>query len=499
MFNWYRNAAACLAYLSDVESIADFAKSRWFTRGWTLQELLAPKAVCFYSSDWKCIGDKEALVETISGITKIPRDVLMDVECMWFTSIQRRMSWAAERRTTRVEDIAYCLIGLFGVNMPLLYGEGERAFLRLQEEIIKISDDQSIFVWETDEQRQSALAEKPADFILPYQIASTLSSDVSDAPYTMTHKGLSIRLPMYKTENFYGSQPVYFGILNCHPENDFSRQSVITLCATDTPDTKTFVRCKYRSVYKGTIPVESVQEAEVRSIYIQNHSRAFYKLQPGLIVQVSGNCLDKLGYRIAPAKVRGMVVSWTASTNTARIERTGNAFSHDIATSFAFHKRESSEGFIVVVYFPHKVSTSTELGGIRLVPKPQDWPFDDWLQKTLNDLSSNNIQETCATPDNSCVLIPQRNDLLGQRYRATLRSDDILNQTVYTLHVRLEDQGYLIPAARPLPGDESRASVDSPISWSRVALACSPPPLPRVVHNSPKAKDSGKSSGVIRK
>jgi hypothetical protein len=467
MFNWYRNAAICLAYLSDVESNADFGESRWFTRGWTLQELVAPKVVYFYMSDWKCIGDKEALAKTISGITRIPQDVLIDVECMWSTSIARRMSWAAERHTTRVEDTAYCLIGIFGVNIPLVYGEGERAFLRLQEEIIKISDDQSIFIWDTKEQRQSALAYKPADFNSPHVIAPTPSSDVSDVPYTMTHKGLSIRLPMYKTGVFNGSQPVYLGILNCHRENDFSRQIGIYLCATDTPDTKTFVRCKCRSSYHGTIYVEKVPTAEVRSIYIQNHSRVFYKPQPGLIVQVSSNMQDEFGYQVAPAKVRGMKVLWSASLNTARIERTVNAFSHDIATSFVFYKPKTSEGFIVVIYFPHKASTSTELAAIRLVSKPDDWPFDDWLQKTLNDLSSNNIQETYATADKSYFpeAIPRHGEFSKQGYSVKLRSKVVLNQTVYTLQIDLKDRVRRTRSGPTFPQDEeSRASADSPDS-----------------------------------
>lgn len=441
MFDWYRNAAICLAYLSDVESNAGIGESRWFTRGWTLQELVAPKTVYFYSSDWKCIGDKEALAKAISGVTRIPQDVLLDVECMWSTSIAHRMSWAAERHTTRVEDIAYCMIGIFGVNIPLLYGEGERAFLRLQEEIIKVSDDQSIFVWDTKEQRQSVLAHEPAEFNSPHVIAPTPSNDVSDVPYTMTHKGLSIRLPMFETGAFHGSQPVYLGILNCHRENDFSRQIGIYLCATDTPDTKTFVRCKYRASYHGTIYVGKVSEADVRSIYIQNHARVFYKQQPGLIVQVSTNMQDEFGYQLAPAKVRGMKVSWSASSNTARIERTLNAFSHDIAVSFVLYKPKTSEGLIVVVYFPPKVSTITELAAIRLVSKPDDWPFEDWLQKTLDDLSSNNIQETCTMGDKSYVseVILRKGEFSEQVYSAELRSKVVLNQTVYTLQVDRKD------------------------------------------------------------
>ena len=455
MFNWYRNAATCFAYLSDVKSDADLIESRWFSRGWTLQELLAPKIVYFYTSDWKCIGDKEALAVDISGKTSIPQDILVDVEFMWYTSIARRMSWAAGRDTTRVEDTAYCLLGIFGVNMPLLYGEGDRAFLRLQEEIIKISDDQSILVWDTKEERRSALASKPADFISTSVVDSTPSSDVSDKPYTMTHKGLSICLPMVQLGAYHGSQPIYLGILNCNRENEFSRQVGIYLCLADTTGTKMFIRCKYRASYYGTIAVEKVP-ARARSVYIQNHSRVFYRRRPGLILQVSSSLQDVLEYQLAQAQVRGIKASWNPSSNTARIVRTVNAVSHDIAAGFVFYRPKTAEGFIIVVYFPHRVYTNTELAGIKVVPKPDDWPFEDWLLKTSNDLSSNNLQETWAKVDKPyfAKIRLEHEESSDHAFSAELRSEVVLNQTVHTLlvdHVR-----YTPPASTFIQAQESR-------------------------------------------
>ena len=450
MFNWYRNAAICLAYLSDVESDANFSESRWFTRGWTLQELLAPKKVYFYTSSWKCIGDKEALAVDISRKTNITQDILVDVEFMWSTSIARRMSWAAGRDTTRVEDTAYCLLGIFGVNMPLLYGEGERAFLRLQEEIIKISDDQSILVWNTTEERQSALAYKPADFSSTSTVDSTPSSDVSDKPYTMTHKGLSICLPMAQIPGAYhGSQPIYLGLLNCHYENEFSQQIGIHLCLADTTDTKTFIRCKYRSSYGSSVPTEEIL-MKTHPIYIQNHSRTFYRRRPGLILQVSSNLQDVLEYRLAQAKVRGVKASWSPSSKTARIERTVDAVLHDIAAGFVFYRPKTSEGFIIVVYFPHRIYTNTELAGIKVIFKPHNWPYEDWLSKTLNDLSSNNLQETWAKVDNPYLVKVRVGHEKSSEYHAfsaELQSKVILNQTVHTLLVELQDDVCHRPAA----------------------------------------------------
>lgn len=147
MYLWYAEAAMCYAYLADVhydegdeQRRLAFKQSRWFTRGWTLQELLAPEDVRFYSSEWTLICTKLENYEVISSITRIAEPHLVGKS---FSSapVGERMSWAAERTTTRREDIAYCLLGLFSIHMPILYGERERAFLRLQEEIIKTSTD----------------------------------------------------------------------------------------------------------------------------------------------------------------------------------------------------------------------------------------------------------------------------------------------------------------------------------------------------------------------
>ncbi|KAI0137915.1 HET-domain-containing protein [Hypoxylon sp. NC0597] len=150
MFLWYKNATVCYVYLADVPNdLKNFAKSRWFTRGWTLQELLAPSEVVFYSDDWHRIGTKSELSSSISKITGIQETYLngTDMQC---ASVGQRMSWAARRQTSREEDIAYCLLGIFDVNMSLIYGEGHKAFQRLQEEIMKAyPEDHTLFAWGT--------------------------------------------------------------------------------------------------------------------------------------------------------------------------------------------------------------------------------------------------------------------------------------------------------------------------------------------------------------
>ncbi|KAF2730040.1 HET-domain-containing protein, partial [Polyplosphaeria fusca] len=146
MFRWYRMATTCYAYLSDVGSLRDLPHSRWFRRGWTLQELVAPRKIHFYGANWVLLGSKATLCAQLSISSGIEELVLRSGQ-FEHVSIARKMSWAARRQTTRVEDQAYCLLGIFDVNMPLLYGEGKKAFTRLQEEIMKTSDDQSLFAW----------------------------------------------------------------------------------------------------------------------------------------------------------------------------------------------------------------------------------------------------------------------------------------------------------------------------------------------------------------
>jgi hypothetical protein len=146
MFRWYRKASICYVYLTDVKDITQLASSRWFTRGWTLQELISPSKVWFYNANWEYLGSKRGLSAQIQQITNIDA-LALETGIVATVSIARRMSWAATRRTTRVEDRAYSLMGIFDVNMPLLYGEGEKAFHRLQEEIMRTSDDQSLFAW----------------------------------------------------------------------------------------------------------------------------------------------------------------------------------------------------------------------------------------------------------------------------------------------------------------------------------------------------------------
>jgi hypothetical protein len=156
MYQWYRKAEVCYAYLSDVSVVtgdiggasilSGFEESRWFTRGWTLQELLAPTHLLFFDKNWQRIGSRSDLEKHVTKITSISSAALQGEELRFFT-VAQRMCWASKRTTTRIEDLAYCLLGIFDVNMPLLYGEGQKSFIRLQEEIMKSTEDQTLFAW----------------------------------------------------------------------------------------------------------------------------------------------------------------------------------------------------------------------------------------------------------------------------------------------------------------------------------------------------------------
>nr|OQO18522.1 hypothetical protein B0A51_12213 [Rachicladosporium sp. CCFEE 5018] len=173
MFKWYQDSSECYVFMddcdgntlprvdefdkderwkqgmhvSDVANIETFSKSRWFKRGWTLQELLAPREVLFYSSTDLLLGTKAELASLLSYSSGIAQEYILHPDGIRTASVAIRMSWAWDRTTTRVEDIGYCLLGIFGINMPLLYGEGQNAFQRVQHEIIRTHVDLSIFAW----------------------------------------------------------------------------------------------------------------------------------------------------------------------------------------------------------------------------------------------------------------------------------------------------------------------------------------------------------------
>lgn len=299
MYDWYKNAQICYAYLEDATLEADgpdlqyletLKSSRWFTRGWTLQELIAPSIVEFYDLNWNELGTKLSLQEEVSKITGIDIRVLRGDE-PWSCNVAQRMSWASMRTTTRPEDMAYCLIGLFNVNMPLLYGEGgPRAFTRLQEEIMRNSEDYTLFAWSAQYPQASwahrgLLASSPQEFGNPeghsrrtWQFSELLHSSPADFgslpgpptpgqrqtiwedPPNLTSRGLRIRLPLRRT----GTGEDYLACLYCQREmND----EILCITLRKIPGNRwLFGRVLAHDVV--FLPADQMQTFEYSTIYV---------------------------------------------------------------------------------------------------------------------------------------------------------------------------------------------------------------------------------------
>lgn len=211
MYAWYARSAICYAFLEDIEPDAQWSnqhidwsqrsagrklpETRWFQRGWTLQELLAPGEVYFYDSKLTLLGTRLDFARQIDSITGIDEQFLNGTEAIHEACVAQRMSWASSRKTTRGEDIAYCLLGIFNINMPLLYGEGARgAFRRLQEAIIGQSDDDSIFAWQTAvPEERGLLSHSPSEFAGSRHVRHLRKED-SVAPFQVTNIGIGLRV-----------------------------------------------------------------------------------------------------------------------------------------------------------------------------------------------------------------------------------------------------------------------------------------------------------------
>ncbi|KAH9908354.1 heterokaryon incompatibility protein-domain-containing protein [Xylariomycetidae sp. FL2044] len=249
MFQWYREARVCYAYLEDyspdcipsrLQSSAGLSQSaqhelvlselrrcKWFRRGWTLQELVASRNIIFFGSGWELIGTKEGLSSFLHTITRIPEEVLDDVKPLRSVSVATRMSWAARRETTRPEDIAYCLMGIFNVNMPMLYGEGTKAFIRLQEEILRQIHDDSLFAWRATEDSEETtpyrglLAESPDEFADSEGFMPSFYH--RNSPASVTNIGVGLTRPFHLLPS-QGANIASIGLNYCTDEE--GRQTV---------------------------------------------------------------------------------------------------------------------------------------------------------------------------------------------------------------------------------------------------------------------------------
>jgi hypothetical protein len=287
MYQWYRQSAVCYAYLSDVDSIegnllpdrtvdqedfwrkSPFGQARWFTRGWTLQELLAPRNMQFYNKHWEYVGSKYDLKTPISMVTGIDEYGLF-IPDLSVLSVAHRMSWAAGRKTTRSEDIAYCLLGIFNINIPLLYGEGQvRAYGRLQEEIMRRTEDHSIFAWSgkgTDfgNDMVGFLAPHPSAFRYGKVDLCELPRDVE--PLSITGRGIRAEMPLIRRESRGGN---YLAVIGCYKSGSSERYYAIPVSRVK----------KSSDIYRRRLPelqtvsINEAKNATLSTMFLLRHSR----------------------------------------------------------------------------------------------------------------------------------------------------------------------------------------------------------------------------------
>ncbi|KAI0556215.1 HET-domain-containing protein [Xylaria curta] len=387
MFEWYHEAVACYAYLNDApddlstkEGSAKFSRSKWFRRGWTLQELLAPKDVEFFSGNWTPIGKKKTLSDLIAKITGIDREILLGDMPLNSASIARRMSWAAKREVTRPEDTAYSLMGIFSVNMPMLYGEGaEKAFLRLQEEIMRESDDQSLFAWidqsSSPDARFGLLAPSTSNFlysnsIIPYEDFEPRS------PYTMTNRGLRIELHLTAIEDGQ-----YVAAVDCPPPPNFENSCFLAIYLEKLSDFDE----QYARVKVGTFAMVR-QRGPLQTIYIRQkpHGQSNDGAFPQHVIQLRNmpppyvykvvRILEPstTGKRIDPIPIMGTILHPTEHPITFAMSRGADQLS--VAIVF---DREDGERIVVLVGSLQNFKVGFDARELDALQKPQEMKFED--------------------------------------------------------------------------------------------------------------------------
>lgn len=263
MYRWYEQSTECYAFLSDFpgplvgdQFASGLRTSRWISRGWTLQELIAPREVTFFGKAWERLGTRSSYSKVIHDITGVPEQLLRCDPRSPFSdplhySAAQRMSWAAGRQCKKVEDVTYCLLGLFDIYMPLHYGEGSRAFMRLQEAIFRKTEDHSLFAWTgTTEDGlldcqtvDSIFASSPLNFVNSGDIE--IFHEELGPPAQITTHGVKIHLPVERGMGslaqtypvVYGS-PVLRAVLNCGrlavtTERRLNPKKLPTFCSED--------------------------------------------------------------------------------------------------------------------------------------------------------------------------------------------------------------------------------------------------------------------------
>ncbi|KAI1478753.1 heterokaryon incompatibility protein-domain-containing protein [Daldinia eschscholtzii] len=281
MFAWYQSASVCYAFLEDVQSLERLTDSRWFTRGWTLQELIAPCDVRFYNKNWELLGDRYRLLKSQVRVTGIDMSILtyghlvntlpweahtrpdqrhvkgFCTACEYEVrsvrgllgevSVSQKMIWASPRSTTRAEDLSYCLLGIFGVSMTLIYGEGqEKAFRRLQETILREWDDQTILAWcasGTGGPVNQVFATSPPQFLLGKYNVRPMELQATRVRIEMALGGVYLTTILYPAPFYeFKGKNLWIAILDCVMGSDLRSRPALLLQELPGSE-RTFRRC----------------------------------------------------------------------------------------------------------------------------------------------------------------------------------------------------------------------------------------------------------------
>ena len=338
MYRWYENAKVCYAYLHDVadpcfptegdaDKYSDFSGwPEWFSRGWTLQELIAPSNVQFFNKDWQGIGDKITLAPTLVDITGVPEHVLIHGLFGNRPCVAQIISWAAKRTTTRVEDRAYSLMGLLDVNMPMLYGEGKKAFHRLQLEIIRASNDQSIFAWYSSgnnkDSTSSILANDPWCFrgcdrmklMDPDEFIQSLEKDAPEeepdsiedrlGTFPITNRGIQIWLLLRPNPNI-ASCSHFEALLPCRCDDQMYPVTIDLVLWESN-----YYRCPGPFVFPEILPPEG--PPQFRQVYLRYqdppHRNATFEIDDSSLTENGFSCCDPY-----PNEISGNTLTLTST------------------------------------------------------------------------------------------------------------------------------------------------------------------------------------------
>ena len=442
MYSWYRQSELCYAFLVDTPSqkVEDptakdskFRKSRWFTRGWTLQELLAPVYVTFFSQDWEEIGTKSSLQKVITEITGIDSYTLLS-NAGQDVSVAQRMAWAANRETSVEEDKAYCLMGLFGVSMPMKYGEGKKAFHRLQLEILKTSDDQSIFAWiSSKNESRSLLAKSPKEF-QDCNNVRRYGKESDTSAYSMTNKGLNIKLPLleYKPNRFKA-------VLACQRKEYEDRYLfAIFLERVGGPNSIIFRRIKSNRIEKIKDKVDFDTRTE---IYVKEDDPIRLNLADWMKPENGYTLLVRNRARGNPKIFRSEMVQWTINDSEIRLKLRNSG-----GSGLFIFQEESGTRWIMVLVGVHNYNVWSDIA--------VDYDHDD-IDRIAEDYWKSTQPRAMKRWDNSDRRLVRLSDgaPVSLAIRKGLEREGAEDKMVYLIDMHIPD-GFTLKSISPGEPDE---------------------------------------------